>query len=85
MKRILLILPFAAMLLIASERVSPATRTVSDIEIPIVDHELERMKIEAKCYKNEASKSKADFDRFTFEMSDREKETAARIVAEVTE
>lgn len=80
MNRKLLIL-LALPLLMASERIageSPQPRT--SIEVPVVDHELERMKIEANCYANETSKSKQEFLIFADNMTAEEIEAAKRLI-----
>ena len=82
MNKTLLILPFTAMLLIGSNRVNPESHKQRPIEIDVqdIDHELERLRIEANCERNESSKSKQDFIIFTENMTAKEKMAAKKLV-----
>ena len=82
MNKTLLILPFTAMLLIGSNRVNPESHKLRAVEIDVqdIDHELEQLRIEANCERNESSKSKQDFIIFTENMTAKEKMAAKKLV-----
>lgn len=69
-------------MLMASERIGgePPHITPKPLKIPVVDHETERLKIEANCYANETSKSKQEFLIFADNMTESEKEAAKRLL-----
>lgn len=78
--KLLITLTFALPFLLASETTSSENQPIKKIKIPIVDHEKERLKIEANCFANETSKSKAEWNEFVVKMDSIEIENAKRLI-----